>query len=248
MNLVPNCCDQRIVKKWNTLEILGRNLLMEFVYDSADAAGQNAVTVTTWHACNWAKERIAQECPDINIREYYIDTKFSGDKNNIPKNYITGRGIEVQAEAYITESTLKSVFKIDSKKLVKAFNALALSGQRSGSYGINQVVSNTLAAIFTATGQDIACVHESSWSVFEISPEEEIQLTTTGQGYAGMKSEPGIYACLVLPTLLIGTVGGGTYTPTAKESLSMLGCLGKVIERLLISFLCLAFNSQVTKH
>lgn len=227
MNLVPNCCDQRIVKKWNTLEILGRNLLMEFVYDSADAAGQNAVTVTTWHACNWAKERIAQECPDINIREYYIDTKFSGDKNNIPKNYITGRGIEVQAEAYITESTLKSVFKIDSKKLVKAFNALALSGQRSGSYGINQVVSNTLAAIFTATGQDIACVHESSWSVFEISPEEEIQLTTTGQGYAGMKSEPGIYACLVLPTLLIGTVGGGTYTPTAKESLSMLGCLGK---------------------
>lgn len=85
---------------------------MEFVYDSADAAGQNAVTVTTWYACNWAKERIAQECPDINIREYYIETKFSGDKNNIPKNYVTGRGIEVQAETYITESTLKSVLKV----------------------------------------------------------------------------------------------------------------------------------------
>lgn len=52
--------------------------MMEFVYDSADAAGQNAVTVTTWYACDWAKERIAQECPDINIREYYIETKFSG--------------------------------------------------------------------------------------------------------------------------------------------------------------------------
>ena len=85
---------------------------MEFVYDSADAAGQNAVTVTTWYACNWAKERIAQECPDINIREYYIETKFSGDKNNIPKNYVTGRGIEVQAETYITESTPKSVLKV----------------------------------------------------------------------------------------------------------------------------------------
>lgn len=86
--------------------------MMEFVYDSADAAGQNAVTVTTWYACDWAKERIAQECPDINIREYYIETKFSGDKNNIPKNYVTGRGIEVQAETYIIESTLKSVLKV----------------------------------------------------------------------------------------------------------------------------------------
>lgn len=69
--------------------------------------------------------------------------------------------------------------QIDSKKLVKAFNALALSAQRSGSCGINQVVSNTLAAIFTATGQDIACVHESSWSVFEISAEEEINIQST---------------------------------------------------------------------
>lgn len=83
--------------------------MMEFVYDSADAAGQNAVTVTTWYACNWAKERIAQECPDINIREYYITCY---NKNNIPKNYVTGRGIEVQAETYITESTLKSVLKV----------------------------------------------------------------------------------------------------------------------------------------
>ena len=63
--------------------------------------------------------------------------------------------------------------------MVKAYNALALSAQRSGSYGINQVVSNTLAAIFTATGRDIACVHESSWSVFEISAEEEIKIQAT---------------------------------------------------------------------
>ena len=85
---------------------------MEFVYDSADAAGQNGVTVTTWHACEWAKKKISQECPDINIREYYIETKLSGDKSALPKNFIAGRGIEVQAEAYITESTLKSVLKV----------------------------------------------------------------------------------------------------------------------------------------
>ena len=85
---------------------------MEFVYDSADAAGQNAVTVTTWHACQWALDKITRECPDINIMEFYLDTKFSGDKNAVPKNYIKGRGIEVQAEAYITESVLQRVLKV----------------------------------------------------------------------------------------------------------------------------------------
>ncbi|KAJ7393672.1 hypothetical protein OS493_003329 [Desmophyllum pertusum] len=73
---VSQHCKLQSLQPW----FIGRNLLMEFVYDSADAAGQNGVTVTTWHACKWAVERIAQECPDINIREYYIDTKFSGDK------------------------------------------------------------------------------------------------------------------------------------------------------------------------
>ena len=94
------------------LHILGRNLLMEFVYDSADAAGQNGVTVTTWHACQWALEQITQEQPQINIREFYIETKCSGDKGALAKNYIKGRGTEVQAEAYITESVLQNVLKV----------------------------------------------------------------------------------------------------------------------------------------
>ncbi|XP_073240864.1 uncharacterized protein [Porites lutea] len=203
---------------------VGRNLLMEFVYDSADAAGQNGVTITTWHACQWALEEIAKEQPDINIREFYIDTKFSGDKNAVAKNYIKGRGLEVQAEAYVTESVLQNVLKVDSSTLYKAFHALQMAAQRSGSYGVNQCVSNTIAGISAATGQDLASVHESSWAVFDVTVERNIKV-------AGVESneeyEPGIYASLVIPALLIGTVGGGTGTPTAKESLNMIGCFGK---------------------
>ena len=88
------------------------NLLMEFVYDSADAAGQNGVTVTTWHACQWALKQISKEQPDIKIREFYIESRCSGDKGALTKNYIKGRGIEVQAEAYITESVLQNVLKV----------------------------------------------------------------------------------------------------------------------------------------
>ena len=31
---------------------------------------------------------------------------------------------------------------------------------------------------------------------------------------------------VTLPNLIVGTVGGGTYLPTARESLAMLGCIG----------------------
>ena len=38
----------------------------------------------------------------------------------------------------------------------------------------------------------------------------------------------GIYACVVLPSLVVGTVGGGTSLATQKECLAMMGCYGKV--------------------
>ncbi|CAH3170462.1 unnamed protein product, partial [Porites evermanni] len=217
---VSQHCKLQALEPW----FVGRNLLMEFVYDSADAAGQNGVTVTTWHACQWALKQIAKEQPDINIREFYIESKCSGDKGALAKNYIKGRGIEVQAEAYITESVLQNVLKVDSSTLNRCFHALQIGAQRAGSYCANVCVSNTIAGISAATGQDLACVHESSWAMLEITTEREIKVggTESGELY-----EPGIYASVVIPTLLIGTVGGGTGTPTAKESLRMMGCFGK---------------------
>ena len=38
----------------------------------------------------------------------------------------------------------------------------------------------------------------------------------------------GIYACIDLPSLSLGTVGGGTALATQKELLNLMGCYGKV--------------------
>ena len=35
-----------------------------------------------------------------------------------------------------------------------------------------------------------------------------------------------LYASVTLPNLIVGTVGGGTYLPTAQECLGLLGCVG----------------------
>ena len=45
----------------------------------------------------------------------------------------------------------------------------------------------------------------------------------------------GAYVCLVIPGLVIATVGGGTQLATQRECLSMLGCYGKVCDQLNIS-------------
>lgn len=58
-------------------------------------------------------------------------------------------------------------------------------------------------------------------SQFEIS-HTTVKSTNEGSGFDG------VYACIDLPSLLLGTVGGGTALATQKEMLNLMGCYGKV--------------------
>ena len=68
------------------------------------------------------------------------------------------------------------MFKVDSAALCKTFHAFHLAAQRSGAYGVNIALSNAIAGIFAAAGQDLACVHESSWAVMDVRAEEKISV------------------------------------------------------------------------
>ena len=70
----------------------------------------------------------------------------------------------------------------------------------AGMVGININVANVIGAMFTALGQDIACVHESSLA------QLHIELTDDNNAYC----------TLTLPSLVIGTVGGGTNATTTR--------------------------------
>jgi hydroxymethylglutaryl-CoA reductase (NADPH) len=85
-----------------------------------------------------------------------------------------------------------------------------IAGVQSGSIGVSGHVANGLAALFIATGQDAACVSEASVGV--------THMETTREG--------GLYCALDLPNLIVGTVGGGTRTPTARECLRIMRCEG----------------------
>jgi len=189
--------------------IVGNNLHVKFSYETADASGQNMTTKCTWEACQWVLQAFSRSYPGF-IRGFMIDGNMSSDKKVSFGSFINGRGTKVVAEATINEKVLRSVLKVKPDQIIKSYHDIALGANQSGMIGMTINTSNVIGAIFTATGQDIACVHESS----------------LGQMYLE-RTQDGIYASMTLTNLVVGTVGGGTGLPQQRKGLEMIDCYGK---------------------
>ncbi len=70
-------------------------------------------------------------------------------------------------------------------------------------------MANGLTALFIAYGQDVACVAESSVGITRMEVNQQGDL----------------YVAVTLPSLIVGSVGGGTGRPTQNESLNMLALI-----------------------
>ena len=84
-----------------------------------------------------------------------------------------------------------------------------VAGVQQGSIGVSGHIANGIAALFLATGQDVACVSEARVGI--------TRMETRGDD---------LYIALTLPNLIVGTVGGGTRLPTAQECLAIMDCVG----------------------
>ena len=186
---------------------VGRLVHVSFVYETADAAGQNMTTATTWHALQWMATPLA--AAGLTPRHMQIESAFSGDKRVSAANFLQGRGTRVVAEALLSAEVIRHVLKIEPEAMLKGARLMAAAGVITGEIGRTANAANLIAAMFTATGQDIACVHESSIGFLNIEPEGK-----------------DVYVSMTLPSLAIGSVGGGTHLPHQQECLAMLGCQG----------------------
>jgi hydroxymethylglutaryl-CoA reductase (NADPH) len=191
-----------------TTTLLGRELHVQFIYSTGDAAGQNMTTSCTYVACEWIVKCIKDDA-SIRYITYTIEGNLSGDKKINFQNMVRGRGVCVDAEVYINEKTLKRILHVSKKDLLRIYNTGVLGCAKIGAVGIDIDAANVIAGIFTATGQDIASVYESSSSILNIVEEED-----------------GVVCTLHMPSLVIGTVGGGTKLPTQKECLKIMNCYG----------------------
>lgn len=195
------CCIEPLVN--------GRTVHVRFIYETGDAAGQNMTTTCTWNAVQWLQKHIAEK-HGIRPTAYVIEANLSGDKKVTYQSYILGRGCRVVADCLLPSSIVRRVLRVTPQQLARGYKYLASGALSAGMVGMNINIANVIAAIFIATGQDIASVHESS----------------VGQLNLELNEDDSVYASLTLPCLLTGTVGGGTGLPQQQECLKLMGCAG----------------------
>jgi hydroxymethylglutaryl-CoA reductase (NADPH) len=188
--------------------VMGRMVDTSFCYETADAAGQNMTTSCTWHACQWLIRQI-DSLPDMPLQSFLIEGAMSGDKKVTFQAFISGRGTRVTAECFLDPSVLSHVLRVTPEQVLKAHERGLAGAMRTGMIGYNVNAANVVAGIFTATGQDIACVHESSLAQLHVE-----------------RADGGLYASLLLPGLIVGTVGGGTHLPRQNDCLRLMDCAG----------------------
>lgn len=182
---------------------VGQYHYVRFVYDTKDAMGLNMVTIATDKVVRCIEEKTSISCIALS-GNYCVDKKPS------LLNAIEGRGSTVRAEVVIPAAVLQKTLKTTAQKIYDVWIAKCMMGSiMSGSLGYNAQFANVLAAMFLATGQDIAHVAECS-----------VGITT-----AELRGK-NLYMSVYLPDVMAGTVGGGTELGTQKEALTILGVYG----------------------
>lgn len=185
--------------------VLGKNVFLRFSYSSGDAAGLNMVTVATDAAVRFIEQQTGVACVALS-------SNMCADKKSSAMDLIQGRGKTVTAEISVPSSLVEQVFKTTPEAMVKVnykknYLGSALAGNLGG---FNAHVANPVAAVFIACGQDPAEVVESSMAI------TSLEVTKDGD----------LSASILMPSLEVGTVGGGTSVATQNECLQLLGCAG----------------------
>jgi hydroxymethylglutaryl-CoA reductase (NADPH) len=183
--------------------VAGTSVYVRLEFDTKDAMGMNMVTIASANVA----DLIAQ---GTKARVVALSGNMCTDKKPAAINGIMGRGRSVVAGVGLSHDLIKSVLKTDARTLHEVNYRKNLVGSaRAGAMGFNAQAANVVAAMFIACGQDAAHSIDGSTCI------TTVDLTETGA-----------YVAVTLPSLPVGTVGGGTGVGTQQECLQLLGVAG----------------------
>nr|BAR94040.1 hydroxy 3 methylglutaryl coenzyme A reductase [Nicotiana benthamiana] len=187
--------------------IAGKNLYMRFVCSTGDAMGMNMVSKGVQNVLDY----LQNEYPDMDV--IGISGNFCSDKKPAAVNWIEGRGKSVVCEAIITEEVVKKVLKTEVAALVELNMLKNLTGSAMAGAlgGFNAHASNIVSAVYIATGQDPAQNIESSHCI------TMMEAVNDGKD---------LHVSVTMPSIEVGTVGGGTQLASQSACLNLLGVKG----------------------
>ena len=187
------------------ITVEGNHVYLDFQFTVGDAAGQNMVTIATQALV----EHIEQHSP-VPVDYCFVEANMSGDKKACSQSFQSVRGKKVCSEVRLSAELIEKHLHTTPRRMVDYWTTAAIGGVLSGIVGLHGHYANGLAAIYLACGQDAACVAESAVGL------TRFERTTDG----------GLYASVTLPSLIVGTVGGGTGLPSQHACLEILGLAG----------------------
>ena len=196
------------IAKLQSIDIyLSNNFVFpRFNFTTGDAAGQNMVSKATYAACYWVFEHY-KEHP---IKHFYLEANMATDKKASHINLMRTRGKRIVAECTVKREVLIEKMRVLPEQLFHHAQIANIASIFAGANNNGLHAANALTALFIATGQDVANVAESS----------------VGLLYSQLTEEKDLYVSITLPSLIVGTYGGGTGLATQKECLEVMGCYG----------------------
>jgi hydroxymethylglutaryl-CoA reductase (NADPH) len=187
------------------LTLEGNHVYLAFDFTTGDAAGQNMVTIATDAV---VRDLLARS--PVRPWQSFIEANFSGDKKASAASFLQVRGRKVCAEILLPAALVEKRLHTPVKVLEDYWRMSALGGVLSGTIGVQGHYSNGLAALYLATGQDVACVAESAVGITRFE----------------RRDDGALYAAVTLPNIIVGTVGGGTGLPSQQAALEIMGLAG----------------------
>ncbi|KAI4325396.1 hypothetical protein MLD38_030801 [Melastoma candidum] len=185
----------------------GKNIYVRFRCSTGDAMGMNMVSKGVQNVLNY----LQSDFSDMDV--IGISGNFCSDKKPAAVNWIEGRGKSVVCEAVIKEEIVERVLKTTVAALVElnTLKNLAGSAMAGALGGFNAHASNIVSAIYIATGQDPAQNVESSHCI------TMMEAVNDGRD---------LHVSVSMPSIEVGTVGGGTQLASQSACLNLLGVKG----------------------